>query len=78
VTQLVEYNISVNESQRLAYIPKVILQALGHKLTIVPNSNAAIIFPKGEDPSIVLRSLEIILQDLKLRAELSNESRKRL
>lgn len=72
---MVEFDISVNESQRLAYIPKAILRSLGHKLTIVPNSNAAIIYPKGEDPSVVLRSLEIILQDLRMKTELGPKIR---
>ena len=66
---MVEFRVNVNRTQRLVYIPKKILEALGHSLTIVPDMNAAVLYPTGEDPEIIAKSVEIILQDLKLRAE---------
>lgn len=74
---MVEFPITVNEKQRLAYIPKILIKTLGSKLIIVPNSNAAVIYPEGRDLDIVLKSLEIISQDLRLRNEIKNIRRKR-
>ncbi len=66
---MVEFKVNVNRTQRLVYIPKKILETLGHSLTIVPDMNAAVLYPTGEDPEIIAKSVDIILQDLKLRAE---------
>jgi len=66
---LVEFKINVNRSQRLVYIPKKILETLGHSLTILPDMNAAILYPTGEDPEIVAKSVDILLRDLNLRAD---------
>jgi hypothetical protein len=65
---LVEFRINVNRSQRLVYVPKKILETLGHSLTIVPNTNAALLYPTGTSLEMIVKSVELILQDLKLRA----------
>jgi len=66
---MVEFKINVNRSQRLVYIPKKILETLGHSLTILPDMNAAILYPTGKDLEIIAKSVEILLQDLNLRTQ---------
>ena len=66
---MVEFEINVNRTQRLVYIPKKVLESLGYSLTIVPDFNAAVLYPTGEDLEIIAKSVEVILQDLKLRME---------
>jgi len=65
---MVEFKVHVNKSQRLVYIPKKILETLGHSLTILPDTNAAVLYPTGDNPETIARSVELILQDLKLQA----------
>jgi hypothetical protein len=36
-------------------------------MTLLPNSDAAVIFPESTKPEVVIASLEIIISDLKLR-----------
>lgn len=74
---MVEFGITVNRSQHSAYIPKILIKTLGFKLVLLPNSNAAVIYPQGKDLNVVLRSLEIILQDIKLRNEMQAGKRLR-
>jgi hypothetical protein len=64
-----EFNIKINEKQRLAYIRKEIIEAFGTKLKFQPNTNAAIVYSEGVKASAVIRSVEILLADLKIRAE---------
>jgi hypothetical protein len=49
--------------------PKKILETLGHSLTILPDMNAAVLYSTGADPEIVAKSVEVILQDLRIRIE---------
>jgi hypothetical protein len=67
---MVQFDLTVNRKQRSAYIPKILIKTLGFKLVLLPDTNAAIIYPHGRDLKVVLRSVEIILQDLKLRSEM--------
>jgi hypothetical protein len=73
---MVEFEINVNRDQRLVYIPKKVLDSLGHSLTIVPDSNAAILYPTGKDPETVVKSVEVLLQDLRLRISSKGKVRK--
>ena len=50
------------------YFPKTHRKVLGDKMTLLPNSDAAVIFPENTEPEDVIASLEIIISDLKLRA----------
>jgi len=49
------------------YFPKSIRKVLGDKMKLLPNSDAAVIFPEGTEPEDVIASLEVIISDLKLR-----------
>jgi hypothetical protein len=63
---MVEFDITIHPKQRQAYIPKEIVAALGTKLKAKPDRYAVLVFPKDADPSLVIRSVEILLEDLKL------------
>lgn len=54
-------------SQGHIYFPKKILEAFGEELTLLPNTEAGVIYSKGADPARVIASLEVIISDLKLR-----------
>ena len=51
------------------YLPKKIREAFGDRLNFLPNTNAAVIYPENVKLDSVVRSVEILLADLKLRAE---------
>jgi len=63
---VVEFRISVHPKQRLAYIPKEIVEALGHRLRAKPDRYVVILYPENVDTGLVIKSLEILLADLKL------------
>jgi len=66
---MVEFRISVNPKQRVAYFPKELLEALGYRLIAVPNRNALVLYSEGANLEIVRKSVEIILEDLKIAAD---------
>ena len=66
---MVEFSIKVHPTQRQAYIPKEIVEALGYKLKAKSDRYTVVLYPEGADPTLVRRSLEILLADLKLEAE---------
>lgn len=66
---MVEFTIGVHPAQRQAYIPKEIVEALGHRLKAKPNRYAMVVYPEGTSVSQVVRSVEILLADLKHQEE---------
>jgi len=65
---MVQFKIKINEKQKLAYIPKEIVEALGFKLVAVPNAKTLLLYPEGSDLEDVIASTEIIIQDLRLQS----------
>ena len=63
---MVEFVIRVNQ-QRTAYIPKEIVENLGFEWVMVPNTRAAVIYPKQCSLDTAIKSLQIILDSLKLK-----------
>lgn len=61
---MVEFKIKVNR-ERTAYIPKEIFAVLGSDLTAIANRCAVILYSEGTAAEDVLRSLQIISDDLK-------------
>jgi bifunctional DNA-binding transcriptional regulator/antitoxin component of YhaV-PrlF toxin-antitoxin module len=55
------------------YIPKELREPFGRELTILPNASAAVIFRTGTNYEDILRSLEIIAQDIRHRIELQRK-----
>jgi len=56
-------------SQGHIYLPKRIRQIFGKKLRLLPDANAAAIYPVDADLRAVIASLQLIIQDLTLRLE---------
>lgn len=58
-------------------MPKKIREVFGAKLKMMPNAQAAAIYPADADLQAVIASLQLVIEDLKLRLEtkekLSNE-----
>ena len=61
------FSIKVNKKQRLAYIPQQIVRDFGFHLSFLPDSAAAIVYSANTNLELVIRSVEILLADLKLR-----------
>ena len=70
-----EYEIKVNRLNRLVYIRKEILKDMGHEWTMVRNRNAAVVYPRDCDLRRVIRSVQTILRDLRLRLAEQGETR---
>jgi bifunctional DNA-binding transcriptional regulator/antitoxin component of YhaV-PrlF toxin-antitoxin module len=51
------------------YFPKKIREMLGEHLTLLPNAHVAIIYPENADPEAIMKSLRLLIQDLKLSVE---------
>jgi len=51
------------------YLPKKIRQIFGEKIKLLPDANAAAIYPENANPQAVIDSLQIIISDLKLRTK---------
>ena len=68
---MVEFVIRVNQ-QRTAYIPKEIIENLGFDWIMVPNARAAVIYPKQCSLDTAIKSIQIILDGLKLRLSAQN------
>jgi hypothetical protein len=64
-----EFEIKVNKKGHLAYIRKEIVAAFGTRLKFQPNTYAAIVYASGVKAYDVVRSVEILLADLRIRAE---------
>ena len=64
-----QFIIKIDSKQHLAYIRKEIVEAFGLRLKFQPNSKAAIVYPEGVKASDVIKSVEILLADLRLRAQ---------
>jgi hypothetical protein len=65
---VVDFKLRLPSTQNIVWIPQEIVNAFGRKLTITPNSIAAVLYPDNADLEDVAKSLGIIKQDLELRA----------
>jgi hypothetical protein len=72
---IVEFKLRLPARQNVVWIPKEIVDTLGRKLKIAPDSIAAVLYPDGAELQDVLKSLSIIIQVLELRV--SREARKK-
>jgi hypothetical protein len=70
---MVEFRIKVNPEQRLAYIPKELYEAMGSNLKATPNRGAVLLYPEKMPVKDILKSVDIIRQDLEHSLELSKE-----
>jgi hypothetical protein len=63
------FRIKVHPKQRQAYIPKEVVEDLGHVLRLLPDKNAAVVYPEGKPLAKVVESVRLLLRDLELRAD---------
>ena len=70
---MVEFKLTVNKKQHTVYINKKIIETLGYELIIQLNAVSGVIYPKGVHKSEVIRSLEIILADLRHQVKLEEK-----
>jgi len=66
---MVEFNIKVHEKQGTAYLPKEIRKAFGTQLKLLPNAEAGLLYREDARLETVLKSLQVIKQDLENRIE---------
>lgn len=71
--RMVEFNLTVNKKQRTAYFNKKIIDALGYDLIAQLNATSGVMYPKNADKKDVIRSVEIILEDLRHQVELEKK-----
>jgi hypothetical protein len=67
---MVEFDLKVHPEQRVTWLPRQLVKAWGFELKLLPNNSAGILYPKEADYEAVIKSVEILLQDLRLRAEM--------
>jgi bifunctional DNA-binding transcriptional regulator/antitoxin component of YhaV-PrlF toxin-antitoxin module len=77
---MVRFHAKIN-SQGQVYFPEEIRAELNTKeLELLGNARSIVIYPKGTHPSEVLRSLKVVIEELKHRCDLeqaiSDEARK--
>ena len=73
---MVNFKIKVNQQQRLTYIPKAIVDAMGLEFTLVANRAAIVMYPKNTALKDVVKSLQILLQDFTHAIEMQEASKK--
>jgi len=66
---MVEFDLRVHPEQRVTWLPRQLVKAWGFELKLLPNNCAGILYPKETEYDVVIRSAEILLLDLRLRAE---------
>lgn len=69
---MVRYELKVTE-RGFVYLPKEVRESLGMDLKLAPNIAAAILFRKDVPLEKVIESVELLLKDLKLEAELKGD-----
>ena len=67
---MVEFKIKVHPKQRLAYIPKEIVESLGTKLKAIPNLSGIYLCSENLPPEQALSSMEAIYKHFKQEVEL--------
>jgi len=73
---MVEFQIKIHDKQGTAYIPKEIREALGNEVKAAPNRAAVLLYPKTMPIKDVLKSIDIIKQDLEHGRQLEKETTK--
>ena len=63
-TRMVEFRIKVNPTARTAYLPKEVFNVLGASATAVTSREVVILFPQNTQLEDVLKSLQIVAEDL--------------
>jgi hypothetical protein len=70
---MVKFNLTVNKKQRTAYFNRKIVDSLGYELLVQLNATSGVIYPKDAEKEDIIRSVEILLADLKHQARLEEK-----
>lgn len=73
---MIKFKIKIHAKQRLAYIPKAIVDALGTKLEAIPNHQGIFVYPKGLNQEQILNSIKTIYENCKQEIELQKNKKK--
>jgi bifunctional DNA-binding transcriptional regulator/antitoxin component of YhaV-PrlF toxin-antitoxin module len=72
---MVKFRTQINPHGQV-YLPKEIREELNAKqIEILGNARAIVIYASGTEPSEVLRSLRVVVEDLKHRRELAEKEK---
>jgi hypothetical protein len=71
---MVEFKIRVHPRQRLAYIPKEIVDALGIRLRAVPNLSGIFVYPENLPPEQALNSMKAIYMHFKQETKIKRKA----
>jgi hypothetical protein len=69
-----KFEIRIHPEQRQTRIPKILTKNFGNMWILVPNTKAAIVYSKKTGLDEVLKSLEILRQDLQLQLDSKRKS----
>ncbi len=72
---MVEYKLNLPKEQNVVWIPKPVVESLGKRLNLLPDSLAALLYPQDADLQEVVSSLKIIESGLNLRIRLLQAQR---
>jgi len=73
---MVKFKASINPCGQI-YLASEIRAELGtRELEVIGNCRAIVLYPRGTKPSEVLRSLKVVIEDLKHRKQLQEEREK--
>ncbi len=62
-----EFELKIHKKEGIAYIPKKLSEQYGLRPIILPNEDSAVMYRRDTDPTDVIRSLEVLIQHLRLR-----------
>lgn len=71
--RMVEFNLTINRKQRTAYFNQRIIDTLGYELIAQLNATSGVFYPKDASKQDIIRSVEIILEDLRHQVELDKK-----
>jgi bifunctional DNA-binding transcriptional regulator/antitoxin component of YhaV-PrlF toxin-antitoxin module len=74
---MVKFSVKANH-QGQYYLPKEVREELGEKLDLICNARAAIIFNSDTSLDQVLKSLDVLMHDLRNRYEIEKIASQRL
>jgi bifunctional DNA-binding transcriptional regulator/antitoxin component of YhaV-PrlF toxin-antitoxin module len=72
---MVKFHTKANP-QGQYYLPKEVREELGEKLDLICNAKAAVIYNSNTSLELVLKSLEVLTQDIKNRKEAQDAQKK--
>ena len=70
---MVEFDLKIHPEQRVGYFKREIVDQLGTNLKILSFGRAFVAYPEGEDPRIIIKSIETIIKELRIKIDCQEE-----